>query len=93
MNTAAIDVARSSNQEIICRYIEAYLFKHWPGVKFKADVLYSPMEICVYVRVLVPTPSGQYVYVVQKNREEDIDALKNFKLEDETIAQIMLLMG
>lgn len=82
-----------SNHAVIIRYIEHYLARQWPDVPFRADIIRNMMELNVHVRILVPTPSGKYVYVTQIHNGDEIKKLADFKLEETTIAQIMLLMG
>jgi hypothetical protein len=74
------------------RFVEFYIRQRWPDAQSRVDIQYDVGNLLYHTSIGIMTPSGQYVFVTQTNNEYWIDP-KRYRISDDSIASIILLLG
>jgi hypothetical protein len=83
------------NENYLQQYINfwnSYLTNRWPDQRFKVEMMKDYMTFNCITKIGFVLPNGTAMYVTQVDHEVNIDHLR-YKVQDTTIATIMLLIG
>lgn len=87
-----VAVNTSDNLAVLTYAVKFHFLSAYPTKKFKVDTFYSPQDMKHYIIIGVPTPNHGYQTVGQAFYEGDINS-ERFRLSDETLATVALLIG